>query len=259
MSEEKFSIEHDAGTIDYPGTTLLVGLDETGHEEFADPNHPAFGLGGCAMLLKDYDVLIDRPWRGMKRECFGGADVQLHASDLRNPTKQQLEALEYFFTHFQFFRFAVMAGSTVKNTTNAQLMQIVCAAVWGRIAEIAKWTQPTDVVVVAEQSDRTKKEVYGYLAGYEIGNETIRIKPRVFLAKKTAGQSFMEVADFVMHPAGAHVRNRLLGKPSIRQDFSAVFHKVDHRLSGYVELLQAGNPAQATVQPYSPASGGSAG
>jgi hypothetical protein len=29
---------------------LMFFVDETGHEEFADPNYPVFGLGGCALL-----------------------------------------------------------------------------------------------------------------------------------------------------------------------------------------------------------------
>lgn len=252
MAEDSFSIEHDAGTVVYPGSTLLVGIDETGHEAFADPKHPAFGLGGCAALLKHHDELIDRPWRYMKQRFFPGADVPLHAADLRSPTKEQVEALAHFFTKFPFYRFAVMTGATFQNSTEHSLIQITCCALWHRISEVAKWAQPTEVVVVLEQSERIKREVYGYLAGYEIGNETIRIKPRIFLAKKEAMQSFMEVADFVMHPAGAQVRNRLLGRFGVRQDFAAVFHNIDQRLSGYVELLQANTRANQAFNPTIP-------
>jgi hypothetical protein len=63
----------------------------------------------------------------------------------------------------------------------------------------------------------------------------------------------MEVSDFVMHAAGAQVRNRVLGKLShmntVRQDFAAVFHKVDHKLSNYNELLEV----RAGAQPSLPA------
>lgn len=52
----------------------------------------------------------------------------------------------------------------------------------------------------------------------------------------------MEVADFVMHAAGIQVRKRILGRYGVRQDFAALFHKVDHRLSEYVEIVSA-NPA----------------
>lgn len=244
MSDDSYTIEHDSGAVIYPGTTLLVGIDETGHEGFADPKHPVFGLGGCAVLLKHYDELINQPWRYMKERFFYGADVPLHAAELRAPTKEQVDALEYFFTKFPFYRFAVMTAPTFQNNIDGPLIQLVCCSPWERIAEIARLAQPTDIVVVVEQSDRIKKDVYGYLAGYEIGHETIRIKPRIFFAQKSAMQPFVEVADFVMHPAGAQVRNRILGRFGVRQDFSAVFHKVDHRLSGYVELLAVNNVAQ---------------
>lgn len=244
MPNDSYTIEHDAGAVNYPGSTLLVGIDETGHEEFADPKHPVFGLGGCATLLKHYDESIDRPWRYMKERFFYGAEVPLHAADLRAPTNEQIEALEHFFTKFPFYRFAVMSASTFQNNVDVSLIQLVCGSVWERIATIAKWSQPTEVVVVVEQSDRIKRDVYGYLAGYEIGHDPIRIKPRIFFSQKNTVQPFMEVADFVMHPAGAQVRNRILGRFGVRQDFSAVFHRVDRRFSDYVELLAANPEAQ---------------
>jgi hypothetical protein len=244
MSDDSYTIEHDVDTVTYQGSTLLVGIDETGHEEFADPNHPVFGLGGCAVLLKHYDELINHPWRYMKERFFNGSDAPLHAADLRNPSKEQVEALEYFFTKFPFYRFAVMTAPTFQNNIDASLIQLVCNSIWGRIAEIAKWAQPTEVIVVIEQSERIKKDVYGYLAGYEIGHDSIRIKPRIFFAQKNTMQSFMEVADFVMHPAGAQVRNRIFGRFGVRQDFSAVFHKVDRRLAEYIELLAVNHETQ---------------
>jgi len=152
-----------------------------------------------------------------------------------------------------------MAASSYINSTQAPLVQLLGASVWQHIAEIAKWTQPTKCVVVIEDSERLRKELYGYIAGYEIGNDDIRIKPRVFLAKKSAKQSFMEVADFVIQSAGAQVRNRVLGKLSlvnpVRRDFAAVFHTKDRSLAHYNELLEA----RAGAQPKDgPASGGPA-
>jgi hypothetical protein len=40
--------------------------DETGHEEFADPNYPVFGLGGCAIPAAAIDLNLRQPWREMK-------------------------------------------------------------------------------------------------------------------------------------------------------------------------------------------------
>src|ERR1700694_3004897 len=76
---------------------LMFFVDETGHETFADPQYPVFGLGGCALLAAAIDPVLRTPGRNMKALHFGGADIPLHASDLRDPTPQQLEALGAFF------------------------------------------------------------------------------------------------------------------------------------------------------------------
>jgi hypothetical protein len=60
---------------------LLIFIDETGHEEFADRKYPVFGLGGCACLAKDYDERLASPWRDLKRKHFGGAETPMHAAE----------------------------------------------------------------------------------------------------------------------------------------------------------------------------------
>ena len=51
---------------------LLIAIDETGHEELADPKYPIFGLGGCLTVVGDYHNQIRGPWSSLKREHFGG-------------------------------------------------------------------------------------------------------------------------------------------------------------------------------------------
>ena len=161
-----FGVEHDGGTTEYPGTTLLVGIDETGHEEFADAQHPVFGLGGCAVLIQHYWDVVDRPWRQLKEEHFGGTDIALHASDLRRPSVGQLEALGDFFSTQPFFRFATIVASTLRNETEFPLVQILAGPIWQQIAEIAGWVRPTEVVVVIEDSARLRTQLYGYCLLY---------------------------------------------------------------------------------------------
>lgn len=243
MTVETYNVVHDAGIVEYPGSTLLVGVDETGHELFADQQYPIFGIGGCAVLLQDYHDNLDEPWKSLKEQHFGGYASKLHASELGQVTSSQVNALGAFFSDHQFFRFAAMAGSSYINNSKAPLVQLLGATIWQQVAEIARWSQPTEVVVSIEDSERLRTELYGYIAGYEIGNERIRIKPRVFLANKDAKQSFMEVADFVMHAAGGQLRSRLLGKlqpmQPIRKDFASVFQNVDSKFTYHRELLEA--------------------
>jgi hypothetical protein len=162
-----------------------------------------FGLGGCAVLAKDYFRFLDDPWRYMKEIYFDGAEQKMHASELKKPTIEQLNALKYFFSKFPFFRFAVMAAETLKNQT----------------IELK------------------------HFSAYRIGNGEIEIQPKVLLASKKVRATCVEVADFVIHPAGAQVRNRLLGfkhmNNIIRKDFDAVFHNIDSKLVSYTELLSA--------------------
>jgi hypothetical protein len=55
----------------HPGS-LMAFVDDTGHEEFADPNCPVFGFGGCAVPAFVARDVLERPWREMKERHFGG-------------------------------------------------------------------------------------------------------------------------------------------------------------------------------------------
>jgi len=155
---ETLTLIAESTSIELPANTLLVALDEAGHEGFA-PTHRAFGLGGCACLVRHYGQLLDDPWRAMKDVLFEGSTVPLHAADLRSPTEAQLEALGIFFTKFQFFRFAVMAAETFENSTELQLIKIVCRSVLDRVAEIAAYAHPTGVALIFEHSERIGQDV----------------------------------------------------------------------------------------------------
>jgi hypothetical protein len=100
---------------------LMFFVDDTGHEDFADPNFPVFGLGGCALLPAAIDQNLRQPWRRMKERHFGGLDVPLHASELRSPSRDQLAALAHFFREQVFGRFAVTM------TTESRLPIGICA------------------------------------------------------------------------------------------------------------------------------------
>lgn len=86
---------------------LTFYVDESGHEDFSDPYYPVYVLGGCAILASDLQRVVREPWRDLKARHFGGADQPLHASDLRNPTPEQLEGLSTYFCAQAFGRFAV--------------------------------------------------------------------------------------------------------------------------------------------------------
>jgi hypothetical protein len=103
-----------AGNLEVHPQCLLFFLDETGHEEFADPTYPIFGVGGCAVMAGAVDDVLRKPWRKLKDKYFDGANVPLHANELNNPTPKQLDALNAYFQSKTFGRFAV---TITKNTT----------------------------------------------------------------------------------------------------------------------------------------------
>jgi hypothetical protein len=136
-----------------------------------------------------------------------------------------------------------MAAETLENQTMETNLHLICHSVLQRIADFAKWVKPTEIIIIAENSDRIRIDLLKHFSAYRIGNSEIEIQPMVFLASKEVRATCVEVADFVIHPAGAQVRNRLRGYTNkfsiIRKDFEAVFHNVDSRLVSYTELLSA--------------------
>ena len=105
-------IEHTEGIETLSESTLVVALDDTGHEEFKDLNHPVFGLGGCAFMVRDYQRLIERPWNFLCEKHFPQIERPIHASEnLRKLNKEQLNGINYFLEIFQFFRIATTVSS----------------------------------------------------------------------------------------------------------------------------------------------------
>jgi hypothetical protein len=54
------------------------------------------------------------PWRTLKDRNFAGADVLLHAADLRSPTPEQVKAIADFFRDQEIGRFAVTMTASTK-------------------------------------------------------------------------------------------------------------------------------------------------
>ncbi len=99
------------GTTKLESSCLLVFIDETGHECFSDPQYPVFGLGGCAVPVAEYTSHVHIKWKEMKKLHFGGADVSMHANELRSPLQNQLDALSNFFKMDCFTRVVSIASA----------------------------------------------------------------------------------------------------------------------------------------------------
>jgi hypothetical protein len=175
----------------------------------------------------------------MKAHHFGGADVPLHAAELRSPSAEQMAALDSFFRTNQFFRFAVIAARYVDLKTEHALLKIICSSVMYRIGDIATVSQPTQVALIIERSERLERNIVFETSGWTMGNGEVEFKPQTFLLPKSANNPLLEVADFVIHTAGSHIRRRFNGRYEVGRDYEAVFHGVESSLCYYNELLGA--------------------
>ena len=84
-------MHHKDGVEYLSEKTLLIVIDDTGQENFKDPNFKVFGLGGCAFLVRDYQRLIEKPWNEMCQRYFPEVKRPMHAADLRKPSTAQLD------------------------------------------------------------------------------------------------------------------------------------------------------------------------
>lgn len=219
---------------------LLVFIDETGNDVSFDEKHPVFGLGGCVVLASDYDKLVSTPWNNLKNNYFKGVDEPLHASKLNSPVSQQLEALNDFFKNNNFGRVAsIVCKDTVNNVNSSnKTYETTARFLIERITKI-RIGNITSVAFFIEESSRDYKLVKQYFSKYKI-KFGIDIPNYYFLTGKSLNLPGLEVADFIIHTAGAQVRNRLIHKNERnRKDFDLIFGSVNEGLTSFGAISSA--------------------
>jgi hypothetical protein len=230
-------LEHDEGLIHLGEKTLVVAIDDTGHEEFQDPNHRVFGLGGCAFMVRDYQKLVEQPWNYMCERFFPDQKRPMHAADIRF-SSEQMDALKHFFEKFQFFRVATTASHNTLNEIDRGFVDIVGACLLQRICEIAKWAEFDRLFILFEASDRIETKVITSLSGKKIQRGTENIQIELAIMPKSSCTPALEVADFIIHTAGAQTRARNEGAKKARVDFEIIFRNVDKRLTSFMEITK---------------------
>lgn len=216
---------------------LLVFIDETGHEEFADPKYPLFGMGGCACLALSYGDVIVTPWKNLKRKHFGGSDVGMHASELGRPSEEQIEALAQFFLSQSFYRFYAIAKNTTTIAGALDPYHIVARSMLERVTTMASRCVLDSIAMIFEQTDRLDLPAARIFSAYNFSYEdgtAIPVERRRM--SKSLHEPGLEVADFVLHVAGSQTRDRMKGRANWRKDFDSVFHNIDKDLVSAIEI-----------------------
>lgn len=230
------------------GLCLLHFLDETGHEQFADPQYPIFGIGGCAALAESSHRLVDVPWRQMKQKFFGSETFPLHASStLATATAEQRQGIVTFFRENLFSRFAAVIQFDSPIPHEFPPYQIVAGTIYNRIGEIANPYPLDSLALIFEASDRGNKLAQRYFGSFRAEREGHGNLPihRCFMKKNTQ-EPCLEIADFIINTAGRHVRHKMkTGLHEPNDLFTAIFQSVPKPLVSYISITSA----QATPPP----------
>lgn len=222
--------------------TLYVFVDDTGHEHLAGSSF--YGLGGCAVLGRDYERLIAGPWSLVRLVVMGDEHAALHAADFgRSATPHQLEDVVRFFREKPFMRLGAAGAVTTVLPDDIPLMQTVLGSLKLRIIEVAKWTPFTAIKVIFEANQRANRLVRRYFGDFRVTAEDKEVPVDCYFMPKSAKEPALEVADFIANAIGGHARHTLVDKkPGFRKDFRAIFHGVDPRLVSFIGIERVEEP-----------------
>ena len=235
---EQLILESDKGTVTLGPQTLVFALDDTGHENFKDPNHPVFGLGGCGFLVRDYSRLIDEPWNNMCQTVFKEQKRPLHAANIKF-TREQMENLSIFFSSYEFFRIAVTTNHNLINKTENGVIELIGNVLLSRITEVGKWAEFDRLFILFESSERIESKVLAGISNKAIIRANIKIPIELAIIPKSACMSGWEIADFIAHTCGAQARTMEQGIKSKRKDFDLIFNSINKNLTSFMHIQKA--------------------
>jgi hypothetical protein len=135
-------------------------IDDTGDETRTDDAQPFFGMGGCGVLGREIDALINRPWRKVRHIMTGSPESCLHAAEMRPPFEDaHTSALASFFADSAFMRCGVSCDARVDFPPLLEITQAMFAILQIRLNQLLQRTWATDVAVIFEHSERLEDAV----------------------------------------------------------------------------------------------------
>jgi hypothetical protein len=220
--------------------TLVIALDETGHEEFKDTGPlgkpPIFGLAGIAGLGPSL-VHAERLWRAMKAISFGGKEQPIHASG-KMMTREQLDAISEFFRRSRLGRFAYLMKKPPIQIPETNALHLLRPLLMQELIEFVGSLPvlPDDIVIVIEKSDRLLPKVIDVFQGLKLDVDGKPIPIKGLFSEKMPPQPLLEMCDHVCHRAQRQCKFHL--GCDLLPEFVAVFPR-DAPFARYKELQVA--------------------
>jgi hypothetical protein len=250
-------------TLEVPPDCLVVFLDETGHERMPK-GHTYYGIGGCAVLRRDYEQTIAQPWRGFRQLVTGNPDTPLHAFEFgRDATTDQLEAFGTVFRNNPFMRIGAAGAITTEMPKDASykehltaindeehLAWVVLRALHQRIVDVACWTPFQSLALIFEQNPRSKRLVQSAFSDLGFEEDGKKLPVGFYDMPKSAAEPALEVADFIANTIAGHARAHLVERRSgFRKDFQAVFQSVGPKLASFFAITSVGYGPGEQISP----------
>jgi hypothetical protein len=245
LTHSMMVLRDESGETQLQPTALLVALDDTGEPSTRDRAHPVFGLGGCAILVGQYHEYMRLPWALMKQQHFAGPLQPLHASDLRNPTPAQIEALNSFFQGQVFFRLAALLTDQFPVGDPSARVEIISLMLSRLLSVVSTRVPFSKIALIFDRSERLGPQIGRIFSDLRVTQTlegtTRQIPVELCDAPKRLCEPALEVADFIIHTAGRAVRKSIDGMPFLENpDFRAIFETQPQELSEFVRLDAAG-------------------
>lgn len=236
----------DGNTVTCPYSSIIIFIDDTGHEGLHDRTAPFFGYGGCLTSPVDYENAIMKPWK-LVEKTFPIDMLPLHASNLKPTllTNANFNALNDFFIKNTFGRFAaITTDKAICSISELETIRYMAIAIHQRILHILRAILNhgmgfDEIFMFIERSERTEHKVEEYFSEMELQFGTYKIPIYRHFMTKVPNESGLVVADFIAHTAGTTVRSKQQGKVPqylTRLDFKSVFTPQDDRWTSFIEV-----------------------
>lgn len=210
-----------------PVNSFIVFIDETGVEDLSDPGNPTFGRAGCGCRYSEYDEIIRRPWRRLKRERLGGSQKPFHAVEFERskPTRRQIGGINEFMRR-PFWRFGVMLDKTTTLPNGMDAHKAISLVTHTYFARFVEKLDVETVALIFEGSQRGDGLVR---RDYEKSAPSLRnihgrtVNFEGYFMNKNSAEPGLEVADLIAHTTSRQRRFELKGGAGHLKDFQMTY------------------------------------